>query len=236
MSSEKTLSQLPLLLLSFLSFSLQRQRSSPSTGAAPNMHFFRSLHRRAWRRRHLAFNSTLRSLNLALNALSLRSISALSDALGLDVNRSLTALDVSSNHLTDACCWSLCDALASNSSLRFLSVAANFIGPDGAHALAKAALLNTAIEDIVCHTNRMGDAGEETVALALINEERATEPPAMSESEQAAMHIRRERMRGKIRAEQEKLRTEAEKKRQPKASARIDCFPSEDMTHKCIRI
>ena len=161
--------------------------------------------------RSLAFNSSLLALDLSLNALSTQSCLALSDALGFGVNHTIRELDLSSNELTDACCWSLCDALSSADSLADLQLHGNFIGADGAHALAQAIRSpHSSLTQLNVDNNLMGPEGERKIALALAEAGRSRRGQAThTPPHDADLESRRERMRDKIR-----MQMEAEKARE----------------------
>ena len=94
---------------------------------------------------------SLKMLIVARNRIRAEGAAALAKA--LDVNATITCIDIRSNRIGDKGAAALAKALEVNASITNINLAENEIGDDGAAALAKALEVNTSITktDLSCN-------------------------------------------------------------------------------------
>ncbi len=89
-------------------------------------------------------------------------------------NTSLTWLDLSSNNIGPEGTKAIAKALENNTSLTSLDLSSNNIGPEGTKALAKALENNTSLTSLILWKNNIGPEGAKALAKALENNTRLT--------------------------------------------------------------
>jgi hypothetical protein len=99
--------------------------------------------------------------NKGLDADDARAIAA-----ELEVNTTLTELNLWDNPIGDAGAASLADALRANTALALLILYKNLIGDAGATALAEVLAVNTTLTELNLFKNLIGDAGAASLADA----------------------------------------------------------------------
>ena len=109
----------------------------------------------------LAFNSTVLSLNL----MKWKFTNVLTRT--LEVNTSLSSLDLRFNSIGNEGANSLAHALRVNTSLSSLDLSGNSIGYEGVNSLAQALRVNTSLSSLGLHENTIGNEGANSLAQAL---------------------------------------------------------------------
>ena len=113
------------------------------------------------RQPHLKLTTVL----LNCNDIGPKGSAVLADA--LNVNASITKLDLSGNAISDLGATSLSDALRRNTTLKVLDLEDNGIGPTGASALADGLKVNRALESLHLAENLIADTGATAFACCL---------------------------------------------------------------------
>eukprot|EP00042_Codosiga_hollandica_P033796 m.230288 g.230288 ORF g.230288 m.230288 type:complete len:389 (-) comp54269_c0_seq1:279-1445(-) len=92
----------------------------------------------------------------------------------LQVDRHLTELDISFNHITARGCVAIAAGLASNTTLRKLSLIYNPIENEGAEALGEALTRNHTLTDLLLYRCSIGDQGAFIFSNCLIDHAEST--------------------------------------------------------------
>ena len=115
--------------------------------------------------RTLEVNTSLSSLDLRFNSIGNEGVNSLAHA--LRVNTSLSSLGLSGNSIGCEGANSLAQALRVNTSLFSLDLFLNSIGYEGANSLAHALRVNTSLSSLDLHKNTIGNEGANSLAQAL---------------------------------------------------------------------
>ncbi|MES2122376.1 MAG: hypothetical protein V4492_06320 [Chlamydiota bacterium] len=114
-------------------------------------------------------NTTLTTLNLAMNHIGKGPTAAEKLALALTVNSSITELILESNDIRDGGLTPLALALTTNSTLTHLDLSRNNIRSAGANQLLQALTVNTALSRLSLTANMVDDAREGLAGLIRSN-------------------------------------------------------------------
>jgi len=85
----------------------------------------------------------------------------------LEVNVSVTSINLQEATIGDAGCKALADALKVNATVSSINLARNDIGDDGAKELAEALKINRSVTEISLTRNNIGDEGAQALAEAI---------------------------------------------------------------------
>ena len=112
----------------------------------------------------LKCNETLRTLNVSHNNIIGNTV-AISDY--LQVNMTLSELDLSTNNITDEGVKKFTESIKVNTTLQNLDISHNIITDEGVKALAEAIQVNTTLRELNISSNKITDEGAKALAEAI---------------------------------------------------------------------